>query len=375
MNRIVITRPEFFSGEAAAIVGMLDAGAVRVHLRKPGCSEKALRKLIEDIPACYRLRLSTHDYLHLAVEYGLGGVHLNSRNPEIPEGFSGIVSRSCHTFAELEKYRDLDYLFLSPVYDCISKAGYRSNFSIDELRKAAKAGIIDSHVYALGGVRPCMSDELHKTGFGGMALLGAAWRPVDPKNFRLQYIAPDASKVEAVLRGGCRWVQLRMKDARTPEILAEAAKIAPLCRSYGATFLLDDRVDLVEAAGADGVHLGANDMPVEQARGLLGPGYIIGATANTFEVLARAAAAGADYAGVGPLRFTTTKKNLSPILGLEGYRSIMSRCREAGIAIPVTAIGGIVPDDLAPLAATGVHGVAVSGAIDAVLAAGVDNFK
>ncbi len=106
-----------------------------------------------------------------------------------------------------------------------------------------------------------------------------------------------------------------------------------MCRKAGATFILDDRTDLVDELQADGVHLGKNDMPVEQARGLLGGDRIIGATANTFDDIRRAAAAGADYIGLGPFRFTTTKRNLSPVIGLDGYRSIMERCRQEVIRL------------------------------------------
>lgn len=175
--------------------------------------------------------------------------------------------------------------------------------------------------------------------------------------------ACEAAGVEKVLQGGCRWVQLRMKDATLPQIMQQGRVVAGLCRSYGATFILDDHVELVEALGADGVHLGKNDMPVREARALLGPGKIIGATANSFDDIKRAVDDGADYIGLGPFRFTTTKAKLSPVLGLEGYADIMQKCRCEGINIPIVAIGGILADDMASIMATGVSGVAVSGAI------------
>lgn len=174
----------------------------------------------------------------------------------------------------------------------------------------------------------------------------------------LQFITHTSNRLEDVLRGGCRWVQLRMKDASDEEFLAEGAKVGQLCREYGATFILDDRVALVESLGADGVHLGKNDMPPSDARKILG-NKIIGATANTPEDVDRALAEGADYLGIGPFRFTTTKKNLAPVLGIGGYRKIMSH----GIPVPVVAIGGILLDDLRELKTTGVTGVAVSGLI------------
>lgn len=175
--------------------------------------------------------------------------------------------------------------------------------------------------------------------------------------------ADEVAGVEKVLQGGCRWVQLRMKDASVQQIMKQGRLVAGLCRSYGAKFILDDRVELVETLGADGVHLGKNDMPVPEARALLGPDKIIGATANSFDDIKRAVADGADYIGLGPFRFTTTKAKLSPVLGLEGYAAIMQKCRREGINIPIVAIGGILANDMAQIMATGVSGVAVSGAI------------
>lgn len=183
------------------------------------------------------------------------------------------------------------------------------------------------------------------------------------KNFRLQFITHKLDGLEEVLRGGARWVQLRMKGATDEEYLATARPVLALCHRYGATFIVDDRVEAAATLGADGIHLGKTDMPVSEARRRLGDGFIIGATANTFDDIRSAAAAGADYIGLGPFRFTTTKKNLSPVLGLEGYRDIMIRCRTEGITLPVTAIGGILTDDIPAIMDTGVQGVAVSGLI------------
>ena len=173
----------------------------------------------------------------------------------------------------------------------------------------------------------------------------------------------ELSGAEAVLKGGCRWVQLRMKDASDEEFMAVGRKLAELCRSFGARLILDDRVHLVGEIGADGVHVGKNDMPVDEVRRLLGPGFIVGATANSFDDIASAAARGADYIGLGPFRFTQTKRKLSPILGLEGYRQLMSESRAAGILLPVVAIGGINAADIPDIMATGVHGVAISGGL------------
>lgn len=165
------------------------------------------------------------------------------------------------------------------------------------------------------------------------------------------------------LEGGCKWVQLRMKDATDDEVRNAAAEIQPLCKEHEAVFVLDDRVELAKELHADGVHLGKNDMPVDEARRILGEEYIIGGTANTFEDIERLARQGADYIGCGPFRFTTTKKNLAPVLGIDGYREIIEKMSKTGIDLPVVAIGGITADDIDAILATGVRGIAVSGTV------------
>ena len=165
------------------------------------------------------------------------------------------------------------------------------------------------------------------------------------------------------LEGGCRWIQLRMKDSSDDEVRKAAAEIQPMCKAHDAIFLLDDRVELAKELKADGVHLGKNDMPVDEARRVLGEEFIIGGTANTFEDIERLARQGADYIGCGPFRFTTTKKNLAPVIGIEGYRDIIEKMKAAGIDLPVVAIGGITADDIDDILATGVRGIAVSGTV------------
>lgn len=165
------------------------------------------------------------------------------------------------------------------------------------------------------------------------------------------------------LQGGCRWVQLRMKDSPLEEIESVARQVQMLCRQYHATFIIDDHVELALKVRADGVHLGKKDMPVAEARRILGKDYIIGGTANTFEDVQMHYQSGADYIGCGPFRYTTTKKNLSPILGLEGYANIASRMREEGIRLPIVAIGGITAEDIPSIMQTGISGIAVSGTV------------
>ena len=169
--------------------------------------------------------------------------------------------------------------------------------------------------------------------------------------------------VRIALEGGCRWIQLRMKDASPEEILPIAEKALAMCREYHATFIIDDHVELAKQIKADGVHLGKLDMPIAEARRILGKDFLIGGTANTFEDVLAHYQAGADYIGCGPFRFTTTKKNLSPVLGLEGYRRIVLQMKEAGIHLPIVAIGGITKEDIPSLMKTGITGIALSGSI------------
>lgn len=191
------------------------------------------------------------------------------------------------------------------------------------------------------------------------------------RRVRLQYIShqtPEHSYLDGIrmaLQGGCRWVQLRMKGEARPDddSMALALEAQRLCREHDAVFIIDDDVALVKAIHADGVHLGKRDISIEAARKILGQQYIIGGTANTFEDVKAHYEAGADYIGCGPFRFTTTKKGLSPVLGLEGYRHIVEQMHAEGIKLPIVAIGGITEQDISDIMRTGVSGIAVSGAV------------
>lgn len=186
---------------------------------------------------------------------------------------------------------------------------------------------------------------------------------------RLQFISHYTEEVSYLegcrmaLEGGCRWIQLRVKGAPDEEVFPLAIQVQRLCKEHDAVFLIDDRVALVKEIGADGVHLGKNDMPVSEARQLLGEEYIIGGTANTMDDICALIGQGVDYIGCGPFRFTTTKEKLSPLLGAEGYRKLLEAMEEQQLTTPLVAIGGITLEDLPLLRSVGVKGVAVSGAI------------
>lgn len=176
-----------------------------------------------------------------------------------------------------------------------------------------------------------------------------------------------AEEAQMAIEGGCRWIQLRMKDASDSEVREVAAELIPLCRENDTFLIIDDRVELVAELKVSGVHLGKNDMDPLEARELLGPHAIIGVTANTSEDIIKYKGKDLDYFGVGPFRFTSTKSNLAPTLGIDGYRNIVETVHEAGVEFPLVAIGGITKEDIPALMDTGINGIAVSHAIiDAV---------
>ena len=170
---ITVTSPSFFDGEASFIGRLLSGGVDIVHLRKPGAAESDCARLLDALTAEERKRIVIHDFFELAGPYGLRGIHLNARRSEIPAGYTGHVSRSCHSLEEIERWKPVcNYVFLSPVFDSISKQGYRAGVTPEILRRASEEGIIDEKVIALGGVTPDKLQLLHSLGFGGAAMLG-----------------------------------------------------------------------------------------------------------------------------------------------------------------------------------------------------------
>lgn len=174
---IVITRPEFIDNESDAITAKFQSGLQRLHLRKPDSNIEEYRQLLSGIPSCYHNRIVIHEHFELLDEFDLCGIHLNRRNPLKPAGWTGHISCSCHSLEEIqEKKADYDYLSLSPIYDSISKQGYASHFSKEQLVEAHRLGIIDHKVCALGGITPDKADELTDLGFGHIMVLGDAWQ-------------------------------------------------------------------------------------------------------------------------------------------------------------------------------------------------------
>lgn len=176
---IVITRPDFFDGEADAIVHLFDQQHIdRLHLRKPDASADEVARLVEQLPAELYPKISVHDHFDVAEHYRLGGIHLTGRHPVAPSHWTKLISTSCHSINELRQRRNepFDYLSLSPIFDSISKTGYHAAFSRAALADAHAEGLIDQRVLALGGVTFARLPEVEAMGFGGGMILGDAWK-------------------------------------------------------------------------------------------------------------------------------------------------------------------------------------------------------
>ena len=180
MKLILITSPTYFVEEDKIITSLFEEGLDILHLRKPDTAPMYAERLLTLIPEQYHKRIVVHGHFYLKEEFRLKGIHLNLRNPNAPEHYKGHISCSCHSLEEVkERKRNYDYVFMSPVFDSISKQDYNAQYSPEEIKKAHKQGIIDKKVYALGGIDVHNIKEVKKYGFGGAAVMGAIWQKID----------------------------------------------------------------------------------------------------------------------------------------------------------------------------------------------------
>ena len=191
--------------------------------------------------------------------------------------------------------------------------------------------------------------------------------------FALQYISSGSTpeehlnRIENCCKAGVKWVQLRLKSVPVPVVLDTAQRAKKICDAYGAFLLINDFVGVAREVRASGVHLGQADMDIITARKILGSQVIIGGTANDIEQVEGLILKEVNYIGLGPFRFTHTKKNLSPVLGLSGYQKIFKQLKDKNHQIPsILAVGGIKFADIIPLKKTGISGIAVSSLFDEV---------
>ena len=176
MKIIAVTTPKITDEDTSIIRALFDRGIDIVHLRKPESGIDECRKLLSALNDEQRSKIVVHDYPELYSEFSLRGIHINRNVRTLPDGYCGFKSRSCHTFEEVVRYKsNYDYLFLSPIFDSISKNGYRSGFSDEALQEASDMGIIDEKVIALGGVTLDKIAYLKKMKFGGVAMVGGIY--------------------------------------------------------------------------------------------------------------------------------------------------------------------------------------------------------
>ena len=176
MKLILLTPPDFFVEEDKIITALFEEGLDILHLRKPGTEPIYSERLLTLIPECYRQQIVVHDHFYLKDEFDLKGIHLNSRNPEAPEGYKGHLSKSFHDIDELKnEKKNFTYSFLSPIFESISKSSYTAAFDMEVLKQSAETGVIDKKVMALGGITTENVDVIKDLGFGGVVVLGDLW--------------------------------------------------------------------------------------------------------------------------------------------------------------------------------------------------------
>lgn len=414
MKLLAISDPAFIPDEAELINSLFREGLVCLHIRKPASSPKELKALLLKIETDFIDRIAIHQHHHLAHAFGIKRLHFTEKDRKLAspgnlenlksEGY--LLSTSIHELTEISKLSKVfSYTFFGPMFDSISKTGYKSALPPDFFLRPETKKI---PVIALGGIDITNLGKVKTMNFDGAAVLGTLWK--DPKSApekfkkiiesnnkqpqrgdisqprvqpwesrtresvptmidKLQFISnqtKDTSHLESIklaLDAGCRWIQLRMKNELPQTILKTAFETKILTDNYQAKLVINDFPAVAKQVGAYGLHLGLNDMAIPNARKIVGNKMIIGGTANTLEDILNRINEGADYVGLGPFRFTATKQNLSPIVGLEGYRFLLSTLKELGYSIPVIAIGGINAEDIAAILQTGIHGVAMSGSI------------
>ena len=189
MKLIIISKENFFPEEAYWINAMMSEYPFILHLRKPFASLAQLETLVQQIHPVYYDRIVLHDHYALAEKYQLKGIHWNARNQEFKlEGAywqKASISRSCHSIPEVEMYKNqYQYVTLSPIFDSISKQGYKAAFSESDLKSAIEKGIINQQVIALGGIDTSNIHQLATMGFGGAAVLGVIWNHTELTSIR-----------------------------------------------------------------------------------------------------------------------------------------------------------------------------------------------
>ena len=180
MKLVILTKPSFFVEEDKILATLFDEGLDNLHLYKPNSSPLYSERLLSLLPDDYYRKISVHDHFYLKDEYGLRGIHLDCADDELPKGYKGHVSRTCRCLDQLKAVKKkADYVFLRNVFDSITERGEQASFSQAELEQASRSGLIDRHVYAMGGVTADNIRKARDLGFGGVVVCGDLWNKFD----------------------------------------------------------------------------------------------------------------------------------------------------------------------------------------------------
>lgn len=178
-----MTSPTYFVEEDKILETLFEEGMEMLHLNKPDSSPVYAERLLSLLPEEYHKKIVVHDNYYLKNEYGLAGIHLDEADAEAPQGYKGKISRTCRSLEELKSAKKQSkYVFLRDVFDSISDANGKASFSYDQLKEASHKGLIDKHVYALGGVRLENIKVLKELGFGGAVICNDLWTRFDIHN-------------------------------------------------------------------------------------------------------------------------------------------------------------------------------------------------
>ncbi len=394
MLKILISYPYFFDGEVDIVNTILSKYEIIFHLRKTNATDLEYEEFLKNISVEFHSKVVLHGAYSLQKNFNIKGVHFSTKNRFIENTYNcvGTRSTSCHSISEVAELSDIyDYMFLSPIFPSISKLGYSGDLHLLTVEEFLKEGTL-TKVVALGGIDHTLLPKIVSMGFDGFAVLGAVWteevvsgiKPIDylllnkifsnrmtmkKKIADIQYITQDCGKythaqqAKLMFENGVKWVQIRMKNSTPKEIIEQSKEALQYANECGGILLINDSIEIAKQIGAHGVHLGMNDISIDEAREYLGDEFIIGGTANTLDDIKLQMSRGADYLGLGPYKFTTTKKNLSPVIGLEGYKSLCDEMKRCNISIPIVAVGSVTLEDVEDIKSTGLYGAAISSAL------------
>lgn len=176
MKLIIMTKATFFVEENQILTALFEEGMDNLHLYKPGAEPVYSERLLTLIPEDYYKRITVHDHFYLREEFGLHGIHLNNAADELPHGYRGNVSRTCHSIDELrEAKKKSNYVFLKTIYDSQSNPLDKQTLTIDQLKAASRQGLIDKKVYAMGGMSLENIRQMRDLNFGGIVVCGDLW--------------------------------------------------------------------------------------------------------------------------------------------------------------------------------------------------------